>query len=161
MSSLVASDFIKRFYTALDTSRETVASFYLAKQILTDGKALPVILFNGNTIDDGTAMQALFKEKMPDSHHEVQSYDCHVLNASIVPPDYQINPEVETGRNMVLLITISGTVRYGDTSATFLPERKGFSESIILVPDPGKANVKLGLSSENWLIRSQNFRLVV
>lgn len=160
ISSLVASDFVENYYPTLNTSRENIASFYLPATTMADGKSLPVILFNGNSIEGPTAMQTMFKDKMPESHYEVQSYDCHVLNANYVPQGAK-GANAETGKNMVILLSVNGSVRYGDVKSTLNPVRKGFSESIVLVPNPAAVDSKRGKPVKDWLIQSQNFRLVV
>lgn len=162
ISSLAARDFVEDFYPALDNTnnaREKIASFYVPATTMTDGKSLPVILFNGNIIEGPTAMQTMFREKMPESHYEIQDYDCHVLNPHYVPPDAD-QPNAETGKNMVILVTVSGHVRYGDVKSTPNLSR-GFCENIVLVPNPAAVGNEKGKPVKDWLIQSQNFRLVV
>ncbi|KAL6716349.1 hypothetical protein ACLMJK_005915 [Lecanora helva] len=159
VSSIAAANFVESFYAALNNSRETIASYYMPATTMTDGKSLPVILFNSNVIEGPTAMQTLFKEKMPESQYEVQDYDCHVLNSHYVPQDAE-GPSQETAKNMIILITINGQVRYGDVKST-LNSQKGFSESIVLAPNPAAVGNERGKPVKEWLIQSQNFRLVI
>ena len=157
ISSLAAKDFVESYYPALNKSRDTIASFYMEPTTMTDGKSLPVILFNGNSIEDPTAMQTMFKEKMPDAHYEIQTYDCHVLNPHYVAQDAkEANPE--TGKNMMMLVMISGAVQFGDIKSTPTPIR-GFTENIVLVPNSAAIGNEKGKPVREFLIQSQNFRL--
>ncbi len=158
ISSLAANDFVTTYYAALNTARESIASFYMEATTMADGKSLPVILYNGNIIEGPTAMQTMFKDKMPESHYEVQGYDCHVLNTHYVPQDTQ-SAKAETGKNMVILVIISGQVKYGDIETT-LNTSRGFSETVVLVPNPAAVGNGRGKPVKDWLIQSQNFRLV-
>ena len=125
---------------------------------MADGKSLPVIVYNGNVIEGPTAMQALFKDKMPDSLYEVQNFDCHVVNPHYVPEDSK-GVIAETGKNMTILVSVSGEVKYGQIKTTPIPSR-GFSESFVLVPNPAAAKNERKKPMKDWLIQSQNFRLV-
>ncbi len=115
---------------------------------------------------------------MPQARYEVQSYDCHVLN-----PEYALDgpsSSVATGgggaaaggtgtardnKNMSIILTVSGYVRYGEARDAAM---RGFSDNFVLVPHPenhlgsasGRARDKGALKRE-WVIQSQNFRLVV
>lgn len=64
-----------------------------------------------------------------------------------------------TVKNMSILVIVSGYVRFGD--ARDQPER-GFSETFTLVPNAavGMEGGK-GKHRKEWLISTQNFRLVV
>ena len=157
ISSLAAKDFVETFYPALSNARDTIASFYMQPTTMSDGKSLPVILFNGNVIEDPTAMEKMFKDDMPEAHYEVQTYDCHVLNPNYVPQDA---PEVssETGKNMMMLVMIGGSVQFGDVKTTPLPVR-GFTENIVLVPNFAAMGNEKGKPAKDFLIQSQNFRL--
>lgn len=121
-----------------------------------DGKPLPVIVFNGNIIPDPTAMQTLFQEQMPMAHYEVQSYDCQVLNPHYVAEGVRVSAP-DSGRSMTILVTVSGYVKYGETRGV---EPRAFSESFILIPNPAAERNTRGRPVKEWLIQSQNFRLV-
>lgn len=110
---------------------------------------------------------------MPAAHYEVQSFDCQVLNPSYptttgtnpAPPQ---GPSTKSGgaqqtvaaKNMSILVLLSGYVRFGETRD--LPPR-GFSETVVLVPNQtvDQGARKVGKGRKDWLIQSQNFRLVV
>jgi NTF2-related export protein 1/2 len=121
------------------------------------------ILFNGNVVADGAAVQEIFVKQMPPARFEVQSFDCQVINrdyptataAGLKPPTQK------TVKDMSLLVTVSGYVQFGASRDT--PQR-GFSETFVLVPNsaagPAGAGAK-GKGKKEWLIQTQNFRLVV
>jgi NTF2-related export protein 1/2 len=122
-----------------------------------DGKTLPILVFNGNVIPDPPSMQVMFEKEMPSTTYEVQAFDSQVLN-----PNYNAagpGPySPESGKNMSILISVSGWVRFGDSKEAPI---RGFSESFVLVPNSGATAAKSKGSSRNWLIQSQTFRLVV
>lgn len=94
---------------------------------------------------------------MPKSHYEVQSLDCQILNKAyptMTPTG--VKPAAQmTIKDMSILVTVSGYVRYGDTE-----EQRGFSETFVLIPNPSAAADR-GKRRRDWLIQGQNFRLVV
>ncbi|KAI9780209.1 MAG: hypothetical protein M1816_003133 [Peltula sp. TS41687] len=161
-----AQRFIESYYPALQTSRSTLDTFYVPSSSLSDGKTVPTIVFNGNVIPDPLALRTLFEKQMPHAHYEVQSYDCQVLN-----PDYSLaGPgrfDPSSGKNMSVVLTVSGYVRYGESRDAAL---RGFSENFVLIPNPdgggssssspGAARGR-GTPRRDWLVQSQNFRLVV
>ena len=122
-----------------------------------DGKPLPIIVFNGNIIPDPPKMQALFQEQMPEARYEVQDYDCQVLNPHFIAGEAQSSAPA-SGKNMTILLIISGYVKYGELR---IAEVRGFSESFVLVPNVVAAKNTRGRPVKEWLIQSQNFRLVV
>ena len=122
-----------------------------------DGKPLPAIVFNGNIIPDAAAFQNMFQQDMPPAHYEVQSYDCHVLN-----PNYTVDGTqgsgAASGKNMTILVTVSGYVKFGEPREA---ATRGFSENFVLVPNAEATAKGRGKQAKDWLIQSQNFRLVV
>ena len=120
-----------------------------------DGKPLPIIVWNGNVVPDPHSLQKLFEEQMPRSRYDVQSYDCHVLNPNYISEGTQSSNT--PGKNMTILVTVSGYVKYGDSRSV---AARAFSENLVLVPNPAASNSK-GRHLQEWLIQSQNFRLVV
>lgn len=149
MSTLAATDLVQSFYPALNKNRDAIGSFYAPTP--------STILFNGNPVADGAAVQDIFVNQMPAAHYEVQSFDCQIINrayptvtaAGVKPPDQM------AVKDMSVLVTVSGHVRYGDNRDQ--PQR-GFSETFVLVPNPSPDRAK---RRRDWLIQSQNFRLVV
>lgn len=119
---------------------------------------MPTIVINGNAMPDARSLQTLFETQMPRAHYEVQSYDCQVLNLDYAPVDPGRN-DPSPGKKMSLLLMVSGYASYGESGAEV---KRGFSESIILVPDvDASSNRGRGGFKREWLIQSQNFRLVV
>ncbi|KAI9814914.1 MAG: hypothetical protein M1832_005642 [Thelocarpon impressellum] len=157
VSTDAAQKFVESYYHVLQSSRSTLSSFYVPAASMPDGKALPSIVFNGNVIPDALSFQTLFEKQMPQARYEVQCYDCHVLNVNYpTPPSDRSAPP---GRNMSILVSVSGYARYGDSRDG--PNR-GFSESIILVPNTETQPTRQkGGVRKDWLIQSQNFRLTV
>lgn len=155
LAFIAAKTFVDTYYKALNTSRANIASFYIPTSTMPDGKSLPVIVYNGNILLDQIALQKMFQEQIPLAHHEVQDYDCQVVNPHYVVEGTQ-GSAANTGKNMTILITISGYVKYGEVRSATM---RGFSENIVLVPNPAVASSK-DRHIKNWLIQSQNFRLV-
>lgn len=149
--------FVDTYYLALSSSRADIASFYMPASAMPDGKPLPVIVYNGNVIPDPTVMQTLFQEQMPEARYEIQDYDCQVLNPHYVAEGTQ-GSSPASGKNMTILVTVSGHVRFGEPRAATM---RGFSENFVLTPNPAAATHTQGKHIKGWLIQSQNFRLVV
>ena len=149
--------FVDTYYPTLSSSRADIASFYMPVSAMPDGKPLPVIVYNGNIIPDPTAMQKLFQEQMPEARYEVQDYDCQVLNPHYIAEGTQ-GSSPSSGKNMTILVTVSGQVRFGQPRAASM---RGFSESFVLIPNPAATANTRGKHIKAWLIQSQNFRLVV
>ena len=116
-----------------------------------DGKIIPDIVWNGNTISNPALLQKIFEEQMPQARHEVQGYDCQVLNPHYNPEGIQGQTSA-SGRDISILLTVTGMVKYGEPKAA---EPQGFSENFVLIPD-----LSVGSGRPKWLIQSQNFRLV-
>jgi NTF2-related export protein 1/2 len=123
---------------------------------------MPTIVINGNTFSDPSSFQAVFQKQMPQARYEVQSYDCHTLN-----PNYgSINAAghgddgASSSKDSSILLTVNGYARFGEARDAPL---RGFSESIILVPNAHAAasRGRGGSAARDWLIQFQNFRLVV
>jgi len=154
--TIAAKNFVDHYYPSLNTSRGSLSSFYMPPATMPDGKPLPVIVYNGNIIPDPASMQKLFQERIPQAHYEVQDYDCQVLNPHYVAEGTQ-GATATSGKNMTILITVSGYVRYGEPRAATM---RGFSENFVLIPNPVVEKAK-GRHTKEWLVQSQNFRLVV
>ena len=94
---------------------------------------------------------------MPHAHYEAQSFDCQIINRAYPTATATgIKPAAQmTVKDMSILVIVSGHVRYGEGRDQ--PQR-GFSETFVLVPNP---STERGKRRRDWLIQSQNFRLVV
>ncbi|KZF24746.1 NTF2-like protein [Xylona heveae TC161] len=158
VSTDAAERFVESYYPALQNARSTLASYYVAPSAMPDGKPIPAIVFNGNIIQTAADFQAMFENQMPPVFYDVQCYDCQVLNPSLVTAGAQTAPP-ESGKNMTILLMVSGYIRFGELRDGPI---RGFSETIVLAPNPEAAAIKgRGKSVKGWLIQSQNFRMVV
>ncbi|KAI4143475.1 MAG: hypothetical protein L6R39_004558 [Caloplaca ligustica] len=158
ISTNAAQYFVDSYYAALNDHRGTITSFYMDGAEMPGGKPLPTISFNGNQIPDALAMQTMFEQQMPQSHYQVQCYDCHVVNPNYIAEGTQGWP-AKTGKNMTILVAVSGYVKYGDPKEA---KPRAFSETFLLVPNPAAAVSKQRLKNvKEWLIQTQNFRIVV
>ncbi|EFR01644.1 nuclear transport factor 2 domain-containing protein [Nannizzia gypsea CBS 118893] len=163
VSTDATTNFIQSYYSALDNARSTLSSFY--------APTVTNILFNGNIVADGASVQEIFVNQLPPTHYEVQSYDCQVLNPNypVAPPsatDDVASPfGANTNRNtsdpaksMSILVIVSGYVKFGEGKETWDSPNRGFSETFVLIPNPPSGPKARG---KQWLIQSQNFRIVV
>jgi NTF2-related export protein 1/2 len=159
ISTEAAEAFVDSYYTALNSARHTIASYYVPPNNVS-GRLMPYISYNGELIQDGKQLQDRYEDKsLPYMHFECQSLDAHVLNPCLdgVPAATRRDAE----RNMSLIVQVSGSVR--------LMERKdgplrGISESFVLVPNKEEVGAKgtgKGDYGRKWLIQTQNFRIVV
>ncbi|KAJ5543210.1 Nuclear transport factor 2 Eukaryote [Penicillium sp. DV-2018c] len=150
VSTEAATEFVKTYYPALGSNRQSLGSYYSLEPT--------TILFNGNGVADGAAVQEIFTKQMSPAHYEVQSYDCQIINRAYPTrlPNGELKPKSEMGvKDMSLLVVVSGFVRYGEGRDQ--PQR-GFSETFVLIPNPSAERAR---GRKDWLIQSQNFRLVV
>ncbi|CRG88016.1 hypothetical protein PISL3812_05041 [Talaromyces islandicus] len=141
-----ATDFVQAYHTALSWNKSSIAKFYHA--------APTNILFNGNVIADGAAVEDIFTNQLPAARYEIQSVDCQIINKSfpIATPAETSHPKA-AAKNISMLVVVSGFVQYGEKDAP----QHGFSETFVLIPNTeGK-----GKDKRDWVIQSQNFRLVV
>ena len=139
----------------MSRQRSTLATFYVPRP--NAEATIPTIVLNGNTVADGAAVQDIFDKQMPPARYEAQSVDCQVINPSYSTADAPASTK-STKSHISLLVTISGWVRYSEQRSD--PQR-GFSETFVLVPNPQAENQKRGKTVKDFLIQSQNFRLVV
>ncbi|KAL1958724.1 hypothetical protein VTO42DRAFT_3843 [Malbranchea cinnamomea] len=164
VSTEAATEFVESFYRALETNRQTLASFY--------SPMVTSILFNGNIVADGAAVQDIFANQMPRARYEVQSYDCQIINSDYHAPGtapqapttgrHGSGAAAQAAKKMSLLVLVSGSVRFGDDKeARDLAGERGFSETFVLVPNPQYESGPKGRGKKQFLIQSQNFRLVV
>ncbi|KAJ5895236.1 hypothetical protein N7495_006927 [Penicillium taxi] len=147
VSTEAATELVHTFYPAINNNRESISTYYAPT---------PTILLNGNLVVDGAAVQDIFANQMPTAHYEVQSFNCQIINTAyptVTPTGIKPRSEM-TIKDMSILVIVSGHVRYGDDRN--LPHR-GFSETFTLIPNPASDRKRL----RDWLIQTQNFRLVV
>ncbi|KDQ15675.1 hypothetical protein BOTBODRAFT_31560 [Botryobasidium botryosum FD-172 SS1] len=157
-----ADSFLRLYYSAYDSPQRgtTLPKFYRTKSIVS---------WNGTAMEGEAAVSELIA-RMPQSKHEVQSYDCHAIPGSGF-----------ASRPPSLLITVSGIVTHGpQTSANgsggaggssqpptgLTPPKtvdaapRVFSQTFILVPDdtPGRAAAPTG--EPTYYIGSDTMRFV-
>ncbi|KAL4913464.1 hypothetical protein BDW62DRAFT_192632 [Aspergillus aurantiobrunneus] len=147
VSTEAATEFAQSYYPALESNRAAIASFY--------NTPTSTIVFNGNTVADGSAVQDIFVNQMPPTHYEVQSLDCQIINKQYPTPT--TGRQLDPRKDISILVIVSGYVRFGESRD--LPQR-GFSETFVLVPNPSSDGAK-GKRRRDWLVQTQNFRLVV
>ncbi|KAL4878454.1 hypothetical protein BJY04DRAFT_221175 [Aspergillus karnatakaensis] len=145
ISSEATTDFVQSYYPALESNRASISSYY--------STPASTILFNGNAVADGNAVQDIFVNQMPATRYEVQSVDCQIINKQYPTPT--TGRQLDPRKDMSILVIVSGHVRFGDSRD--LPQR-GFSETFVLVPNP---NDTQKAKRRPFLIQTQNFRLVV
>ncbi|KAK2629994.1 hypothetical protein QTJ16_000814 [Diplocarpon rosae] len=151
-----AEDFVKTFYPTLSRKKGNIASFYIKPTIANPVK--PTITINGNVVADPEAVQAAIDEHEERPKYDVQSYDCQVLNSNynVGAGDSNLGPDKD-GKKMSILVLCSGSVRYPveDEDAP-----RGFTESIVLVPNWESHGPQAAKGLKKWLIASQTFRTV-
>ena len=157
-STDVAESFADAYYTALNGSRNQLASFYVPPVTQPSGRGLPHISYNGDVLNDATVFATRFEKEMPWTHFEPQSLDVHVLNRALTPVEGKSKKELEW--NMSLTVQVSGYVRLYERKDGPM---KGFSDSFVLVPNKeevgAKGNGKSG-QGRQWVIQTQNMRFV-
>ncbi|RUS20463.1 hypothetical protein BC937DRAFT_95164 [Endogone sp. FLAS-F59071] len=109
VSTKGADSFVELFYKLYDNQRELLSRFYR------DSSA---ILWNGNAYS-GVAPFAEFCKKLPTTSHEIHTFDCHPLLATM-------NSQGSTS----ILVNVNGTVKYGDEQ-----QSRQFNQTFILAPD--------------------------
>jgi NTF2-related export protein 1/2 len=117
------------------------------------GKPIPTLVFNGNVLQNGAAVQEMFENEMPPTRYTAQSIDCHVLNPQYAPEGVTLSRSAAS--TMTILVIVSGDVRFSEDRND--PEKK-FSETFVLVPNHDRSpRVQRQM---DFLIQSQNFRVV-
>lgn len=155
---LAAQDFVESYYPALNnpSSRGNLSTFYL--------KPSPTckvdISLNGTVIPDPAAFQTLFENDVKRCSYEVQSFDCHVLNANskIGFPEGDLGPSRD-GKKMSIVVMVNGSVKYGTEDGD--SDARGFTDNLVLVPNWDAQGPKASKGGKRWLIQNQTFRLVV
>ncbi|KAI9312537.1 nuclear transport factor 2 [Dichotomocladium elegans] len=120
------AQFVHLFYDHYDKQRNLLGNFYR------DNSA---ILWNGNAFS-GAPQFSEFLSRLPPSQHEISSYDCQPIAATMTSQG-----------TCGILISVTGTVKYGDN-----PGKRSFSQTFMLMPDLNQAT--------NFFIQSDNFRFV-
>jgi len=147
--------------------RGNLTSFYIKPTA--NSPAKPDISLNGNIFTDPADVQTIFDKQVDRVHYEVQDWDCEVLNTNynVGAEDSRLGPDKD-GKKISILLMVSGSVKYwnnigstggvGDGGEPVDP--RGFTETIVLVPNLAAYGPKALKGEKKWLIQSQNFRLV-
>ena len=143
------------YYEATNNHRHNVATYYVSS---TSDRPTTVI-FNGIELSDGTAAQDIFERITPQSHIEVDSIDCQILNPNYMP----VSNNVSNGRSLApscsILVNIGGIFRASNDRNE---EEEDFNDSLIIVPnhDTEGPRTPRTLRHKDYLIQTQNFRLL-
>lgn len=160
LSTDAADRFVDLYYSALDSHRSTLQSFYVPTLTQDSGRGLPSITYNGELISDSASFQERWENHMPRTSIQIQSVNAHVLNPVLAPwPGDAKKRDAE--KNVSLIVQVSGTVRLGEPKEGPL---RAFGDSFVLVPNTEVATGvggKEGAGGKRWLIQSQAFRFVV
>jgi len=161
VASEAAQKFVDAYYAALNSvsGRSSLTTFYIKPTVTSPLQA--DISLNGNIVATPDELQALFEKQVSKAHYEVQSFDCQVLNTNynIDFEDHLLSPDKD-GKKMSVLVVVSGSVKYGKEGGSE-GNARGFTESIVLVPNWAAQGPKALKGERRWLIQSQNFRLVL
>ncbi|EPE32311.1 NTF2-like protein [Glarea lozoyensis ATCC 20868] len=151
-----AETFVNTYYVTISKPHaiKEIPDFYVKPN--PESPLKPDISLNGNLISSPSDLEAVFEKQPPKTHYEVQSFDCHVLNRNynVGVPDNVLEMN-KHGRKMSIMVTVSGSVRYGDGA-----DIQGFMDSLVLVPN-WEAYGKPHKGKRRWLVQSQTFRLVL
>lgn len=151
---------METYYAALNnpSQRSKLATFYIKPSPASPLRA--DITLNGNIISDPSELQSFFENQVAKAHYEVQSFDCQVINANynVGISESQLGPDKD-GKKMSLLVLVSGSAKYWRDGTD--SEVRGFTETVILVPNWEAQSPKAAKGERKWLIQSQKFRLVV
>jgi NTF2-related export protein 1/2 len=144
---------VNSYYNALH--RQDINDFYVPRSTLADGKAIPLIFWNGNTLNDGEDVRLISEQSLPSSQYEVQCLDCQVMNSRILTTTAKPND-----CTFSIVVQISGIIK--NQGHHNRPQR-AFSDVLVLVPNVDRMLGRGNPASHRrmWLIQSQNFRYVV
>ena len=121
---------------------------------------VPSIIWNGNVVGDASTLQNMFQQNMPNTLYDVQSVDCHVLNANYNGLNKQTRSNRDIEKHISILIQVSGSLKLQDNAQA--GSMRAFSETFVLVPNTDKTSGRGVMAGRrSFLIQSQNFRYVV
>ncbi|CZR57920.1 related to nuclear transport factor 2 domain protein [Phialocephala subalpina] len=157
VAGVAAQDFIDAYYPALNNpkGRASIADFYVKP---VPGKPIAAdIVLNGVPSTDPTEIQKIFDEQVTKAHYEVQTFDCHTINANynVAANESALALDMD-GKKMSIVVIVGGTVKYGEDG-----DVRAFSDSLVLVPNLEAHGPKAAKGLKKWLVQSQNFRLVL
>lgn len=109
---------------------------------------------------DASAFQYMFQQNMPSTHYDVQSVDCHVLNANYNGLGKQTRSNRDIEKHISIIVQVSGSLKLQDNAQA--GSMRTFSETFVLVPNTDKAAGRGAMAGRrSFLIQSQSFRYVV
>jgi len=148
-----ACNFVEAYYKAANVNRSTLAGFYISAKYSGTEKAILSVMLNGNEMGDGHMIQEIFMKDTPRSHIDVETIDCHILNPHY-PPAYDAQ---KAKTLMSLFIVVGGLYK----TAGGMKEEE-FHDTLVLIPNPDPAPPRNARNRDHkeYLIESQNFRLV-
>jgi NTF2-related export protein 1/2 len=143
---------VESYHSALQTNKTPIATFY--------SRIPETIVFNGNVLSDGIAVQDIFANQMPNSRFDVRSVDCHIINKNYPLPESDDNPPPKTSvkDHISMVVVVSGSVKFGPVNEK--DQDRGFSETFILIPNTTVKGREKEKDKKDFLIQSQNFRVV-
>ncbi|KIN03788.1 hypothetical protein OIDMADRAFT_18029 [Oidiodendron maius Zn] len=155
-----AEKFVESYYPSLNNAkgRAHLTEFYIRP---TEASPLQAdITLNGNTVADPAQLQSIFENQVSKAHYDVQSFDCQVINTNY---NVGINETMfapnKDGKKMSILVMVNGSVKYFRDNTD--GEIRGFTETLVLVPNFEAHGPKSPKGAKKWLIQSQTFRLVL
>lgn len=141
-----AEGFLQIYYECMDGPQRdaNIAELY---------RDTSVLIWNGETVNGAQQIKE-FYAKMPQSKHEIQSWDCHPVPGT--------NPTA-------ILVTVSGIVLHGEMPSKMPQTKKHgvlhriFSQSFVLTPEPKpmiQPGAEAGQEADRYFIRADTMRFV-
>lgn len=160
LTSIQAADqFVKDYYEATNAHRHNLASYYLSSTAIAGSESPISIVFNGIEVPDGKAAQEIFEKSVPRSQIEVDTIDCQILNPNHSPAANASQHPKSAAKSCSILVIVGGIFKASDDRNE---EEEDFNDSLIIVPNPEPPPPRptRGPRYKDYLIQTQNFRLV-
>ena len=143
------------YYEATNTRRHNVASFYVSST----PERPTTVVFNGIDLADGRAAQDIFEQMTPQSHIEVETIDCQILNTNYLPVANNVSDGRNAARSCSILVNVGGIFKASNDRNE---DEEDFNDSMIIVPNPDSGGHRgpRGPRHKDFLIQTQNFRLL-
>lgn len=143
---------MQSYHSALQTNKVPISTFY--------SRIPETIVWNGNVLSDGMAVQEIFANQLPNSLFEVQSVDCHIINRNYPIPDQDENAarRINVKEHISMVVVVNGSVKLGGSKGE--SDDRGFSETLILIPNTNIRRKEHDRNRKDFVIQSQNFRMV-
>jgi NTF2-related export protein 1/2 len=143
---------VQSYHSALQTNKVPISTFYC--------RIPETIVWNGNVLSDGMAVQEIFAKQLPNSCFDVQSVDCHIINKNYPVPDQDENAtrRKNVKDHISMVVVVSGSVKLGGSEVE--NDERGFSETLVLIPNTNIRRKEHDRNRKDFVIQSQNFRVV-